>query len=228
MTATRPAILIAPSILSASWESMGEVITTLADAGVDRIHWDVMDGNFVPEITFGAQMIASCRPLVDLPFEVHLMVQHPDDHLTKYRDAGCDLLIVHAETCQHLHRTLSVIHELGCRAGVALNPSTSLTTIENVMDLADVILIMTVNPGYGGQKFLTSMEAKISAATALRDLSNPECRIEVDGGVGPSTLKAVRECGADIVVSGSAVTSNPSGPHSAIAELRKIAREAVI
>ncbi len=228
MTTKQPELLIAPSILSASWASMGETITNLADAGADRIHWDVMDGNFVPEITFGAQMIASCRPLVDLPFEVHLMVAEPDRHLAKYRDAGCNLLIVHAETTPHLHRTLGLIHELGCRAGVALNPSTSLTAIEYVMDLVDVVLIMTVNPGYGGQKFLSSMQSKISAAASLRDLSHPECCIEVDGGVGPLTLKAVRESGADIVVSGSAVIDSPSGPREALAALRQIAREARI
>ncbi len=218
---------IAPSILPADFGRLGEELQSLEDAGVDRIHWDVMDGVFVPNLTIGHPIIADCRRHSQLPFEAHLMIVEPERYVKAYIEAGCELVTVHAEATTHLHRTLSLIGEEGARAGVALNPATPLSAIEYVMDLVDVVLIMTVNPGFGGQRYLTSVEPKIQAAAALRDATNPAARIEVDGGVSTDTLAGCVRNGAQIVVSGSALFSYPGGRREAVDTFHRLAKEAL-
>jgi ribulose-phosphate 3-epimerase len=217
---------IAPSILPADFGQLGSTLQDLEAAGVDRIHWDVMDGVFVPNLTVGAPIIQSCRRYTELPFEAHLMIVEPDRHVEQFVSAGCELVIIHAEASVHLHRSLANIRSLGARAGVALNPSTPLSVIEYVMDLVDLVLIMTVNPGFGGQRYLESIEPKIAAAASLRDATNPTCHIEVDGGVGPDTLAGVVAHGADAVVSGSALFTYPGGLKAAVEAFHAIAEEA--
>lgn len=198
-------IEIVPSVLPANFANLGEECKRLGDAGVDRIQWDVMDGNFVPNLTFGPDVIAACRPHTDVRFEAHLMVSNPDLMAKQYIDAGCDLLIVHAETTQHLHRTLANVSDLGGNAAVALNPSTPITEIENVLDLVEMVLIMTVNPGFGGQKYIQTMEPKITACRAMLDASGHDVDIEVDGGISADTIAGVVAAGANVLISGSAL-----------------------
>ena len=164
-------ILIAASVLTADFSRLGEECEALEQAGVDRIQWDVMDGRFVPNLTFGPDVIASVRDRVSLGFEAHLMVENPDELADRYAEAGCELLIVHAEACRHLHRTLDAIRSLGVAAGVALNPATPAEAVENVLDLCDLVLVMTVNPGFGGQKYIASMEPKISQVRDMVEAS---------------------------------------------------------
>ena len=170
MTTSRP-VQIVPSTLSADFSRLGEDCAALEDAGADRIQWDVMDGAFVPNLTFGPDVIAASRPHTSLPFEAHLMVQSPEALAARYVDAGCGLLIVHAEACAHLHRTLQQIRDLGAAAGVALNPATPAAAVSHVLDLTDMVLVMTVNPGFGGQKYIASMEPKIAEVRRMIDRS---------------------------------------------------------
>ena len=190
----------------------------LEKAGVDLIHWDVMDGVFVPNLTFGPDVIASTRPLVDLEFEAHLMVVEPDRLLERYVEAGCSTVLVHVEACDHLHRTLAHIADLGATPGVALNPHTPAEVIRNVRDLLGVVLVMTVNPGFGGQSYIESMESKVTEVASLLDGYN--CAVEVDGGIGPTTVAAVVAAGADRLVSGSALFRDDEGLEHAVADLR--------
>ena len=216
-------ILIAPSVLPADFARLGEECIELEKAGADRIHWDVMDGRFVPNLTFGPDVIASIRPLVSLPFEAHLMVEEPHELAQRYAEAGCELLIVHAEACPHLHRTLGAIRELGMDAGVALNPATSASAVANVLDLCRLVLVMTVNPGWGGQSYIASMESKVAEVRAMIDEGQHEVELEVDGGIGRATIGAAANAGARVFVAGSAVFSNDQGFNHAIAELRETA-----
>ena len=190
----------------------------LEKAGVDLIHWDVMDGVFVPNLTFGPDVIASTRPLVDLEFEAHLMVVEPDRLVERYVEAGCSTVLVHVEACDHLHRTLAHIADLGATPGVALNPHTPAEVIRNVRDLVGVVLVMTVNPGFGGQSYIESMESKVTEVASLLDGYN--CAVEVDGGIGPTTVTAVVAAGADRLVSGSALFRDDEGLEHAVADLR--------
>ena len=202
MTTDRP-ILIAASVLTADFSRLGEECAALEEAGVDRIQWDVMDGRFVPNLTFGPDVIASVRDKVNLGFEAHLMVEQPDELAHHYAEAGCDLLIVHAEACKHLHRTLDAIRSLGAAAGVAINPATPAEAVENVLDVCDLVLVMTVNPGFGGQKYIASMEPKISQ---VRDMVEAyDIDIEVDGGIGPETAAGAAKAGANVLVAGSSL-----------------------
>ncbi len=219
-------VQIVPSVLPADFARLGEDVAALEKAGVDRIQWDVMDGHFVPNLTFGPDVIAACRSHVQVPFEAHLMVTNPDLLLKNYVEAGCELVIVHAETCQHLHRTLASIHELGARAGVALNPSTSLEDIRHVIDLTDLVLVMTVNPGFGGQAYIATMEPKIAEARALIARSGRPVELEVDGGIGPDTIAGAAAAGADVLVAGSALFRDPEGLEHAVADLRARAEAA--
>jgi ribulose-phosphate 3-epimerase len=191
---------------------------------VDRIQWDVMDGRFVPNLTFGPDVIASVRPLVGIPFEAHLMVADPDALLGRWIEAGCELVIVHAEACLHLHRTLGRIAELGARAGVALNPATPLEAVRHVVDLIDLLLVMTVNPGFGGQAYIPTMETKIAEAARL--LEGTSVELEVDGGIGPDTIAGAVRAGARVLVAGSALYRDPEGLSHAVTELRDRAEEA--
>lgn len=224
---TKP-IQIAPSVLPVDFSKLGEAIVALDAAGVDLIQWDVMDGQFVPNLTFGPDVIGSTRALTKLPFEAHLMVLTPDVMAKRYIEAGCQRLIVHAEACAHLHRTLGNIAELGATAGVALNPSTPASVIEHVLDLVDLVLVMTVNPGFGGQSYISEMEPKIAEVRAminnagLADLVN----VEVDGGIGPKTIAGAAAAGANVLVAGSALFKDPKGLSHAVSELRAAATAA--
>jgi ribulose-phosphate 3-epimerase len=223
-----PRIEIAPSVLPADFARLGEEVAALEAAGVDRIQWDVMDGQFVPNLTFGPDVIAAARRHTTLPFEAHLMVLTPDVMAAEYVNAGCSRLIVHAEACTHLHRTLGNIASLGATASVALNPATPISAVAHVLDLVDMVLIMTVNPGFGGQKYIASMEPKIRdlrAFIASEGLTD-RVDIEVDGGVGPDTIGAVAAAGANILVAGSALYRDPQGLGHAVADLRARAEAA--
>lgn len=215
-----------PSVLPADFSRLGEAIISLERAGVDRIHWDIMDGHFVPNITFGPDVIASCRPLVSLPFETHLMIENPEWTIPMWIGAGCDRLIVHAESCVHLHRVLSHVREEGASAAVTINPSTPIEAIENILDLVDSVLILTINPGWGGQKFLPSMEPKIAKLRRLILERGLDIDIEVDGGVGPDTVTDAVRCGANALVAGSALFRDERGLEHAVTELRTLAEQA--
>ena len=224
MTAQLP--LIVPSVLPADFARLGDDVADLCKAGVDRIQWDVMDGHFVPNLTFGPDVIAACRPHSTVPFEAHLMVSNPDVLLGRYIEAGCDLVIVHAETCPHLHSTLSTLRGAGVRAGVALNPSTPLDPVRHVTDLLDLILVMTVNPGFGGQAYIATMEPKIAEARALIEASGQAIELEVDGGIAPDTIAGAARAGADVFVAGSALFRDPDGLAHAVTDLRQRAAQA--
>ena len=198
----------------------------LEKAGVDRIQWDVMDGRFVPNLTFGPDVIASIRPHVSVMFEAHLMVLAPDELAPRYVEAGCELLIVHEEACPHLHRTLGHVRELGAKAGVALNPGTPIEAVEHVLDLVDLVLVMTVNPGFGGQKYNATMEPKIAQLAALRATRGLDIDIEVDGGIGPATAAGAAAAGANVLVAGSALFRDEQGLAHAVREIRETAEAA--
>lgn len=227
MSAVTPRpIQIAPSVLPADFSRLGDECRALEDAGVDRIQWDVMDGRFVPNLTFGPDVIASCRPHVGVLFEAHLMVLEPEELLPRYVDAGCDLLIVHAETTRHLHRCLGQIGELGARAAVALNPSTPVAEVEHVLDLVDMVLVMTVNPGFGGQAYISTMEPKIAELRRLIVDRGLDVDIEVDGGIGPDTIAGATAAGANVLIAGSALYRDPKGLGHAVSDLRSRAEAA--
>jgi len=221
-------IQIAPSVLPADFSRLGDEVVALEEAGVDLIQWDVMDGQFVPNLTFGPDVIASVRDRVTVPFEAHLMVYTPDVMAARYVDAGCARLIVHAEACTHLHRTLAAIGDLGAAAGVALNPGTPASVVANVLDLVDVVLVMTVNPGFGGQQYLASMESKIvEVAAMIATAGRAELTsVEVDGGISAETVGGAAGAGASILVAGSALFGHPDGLAAAVSELRAIAADA--
>ena len=217
-------IAIAPSVLPADFSRLGEECVALEEAGVDRIQFDVMDGVFVPNLTFGPDVIKSIRPLVKIPFEAHLMVVEPDNMIDRYLDAGCEIIIVHAESCLHLHRTLKYISDAGAVAGVALNPHTPPELINEIKDLIGLALVMTVNPGFGGQKYISSMEPKIKRVAEILD--GFDCDIEVDGGIGVETVSGAVQAGANVLVSGSALYKDPKGLENAVKELRTKAEAA--
>lgn len=224
---TRP-VLIAPSVLPADFARLGEEVAALEDAGVDLIQWDVMDGQFVPNLTFGPDVIAAARQHTSLPFEAHLMVLTPDQMAERYVEAGCSRLIVHAEACPHLHRTLEHVAALGAAPAVALNPATPVSAVAHVVDLVDLVLVMTVNPGFGGQAYLPSMEPKIRELDALLEQTGraDEVHIEVDGGIGPSTIAGAAAAGANVLIAGSALYRDPEGLAHAVADLRSRAEHA--
>ncbi|HET8930562.1 MAG TPA: ribulose-phosphate 3-epimerase [Acidimicrobiales bacterium] len=223
--AERP-VKIVPSVLPADFSDLGSACRDLEAAGVDHIQWDVMDGHFVPNLTFGPDVIAACRPHVALPFEAHLMVTDPDLLAARYIEAGCTRLIVHAEACVHLHRTLGAIRELGATAAVALNPATPVTAVAHVLDLVDLVLVMTVNPGFGGQAYIATMEPKIAEVAALIEASGLDIDLEVDGGIGPATIAGAAAAGANVLVAGSALFADPAGMGHAVTELRGLAEAA--
>jgi ribulose-phosphate 3-epimerase len=219
-------ISIAPSVLPADFARLGEECLALEKAGVDRIQWDVMDGHFVPNLTFGPDVIAAIRPHVSVPFEAHLMVERPDDLLPRYVKAGCDIVIVHQEACTHLHRTLAAIRELGAAPAVALNPATPAVTVLHVLDLIDLVLVMTVNPGFGGQAYIPTMEAKITELAEARERFGLDFDIEVDGGIGPATVAGAARAGANVLVAGSALFRDEQGLDHAVRDLRARAEAA--
>ncbi len=196
---------IAPSILSADFAHLADELKKVEAAGAEYLHIDVMDGTFVPEITIGAGVVKSLRKISDIVFDVHLMVEHPETQIKSFADAGADIITFHVEAAKHPHRILQQIHELGCKAGVALNPGTSLSMVEELVEDADMILVMTVNPGYAGQKFIDSMLGKIHMLYHMVAEMETECDIQVDGGINAETSVLVREAGANILVAGSAI-----------------------
>ncbi len=222
---TRP-IRIAPSVLPADFARLGEECAALEKAGVDLIQWDVMDGQFVPNLTFGPDLVAACRPHASIPFEAHLMVETPDLLVERWVEAGCERLIVHAESTIHLHRTLSHVRDAGAAAGVALNPSTSASAVAHVLDLVDLVLVMTVNPGFGGQHYIATMEPKIAEVRAMIDASGYDVDVEVDGGLDTTTVGGAIEAGANVIVAGSALFRDPKGLEHAVTELRAAAESA--
>jgi len=215
-------IKIAPSILSADFSRLGDEVRRAEEAGADIIHLDIMDGHFVPNLTFGPIIVKAIRSHTKLPFHVHLMVERPEDYIERVIEAGGDLVIVHVEACIHLQRVLSMIRDLGARSGVALNPATPLTTIEYVLDDLDLILIMSVNPGFGGQDFIPSVLPKIKRARRRIMKKGLQIEIAVDGGVNVETAPKIVEAGADVLVAGTAVFGKPDLKR-AIQELREAA-----
>jgi ribulose-phosphate 3-epimerase len=219
--------LIVPSMLAADQARLGEEVALMEEAGADRVQWDVMDGVFVPNLTVGPDVIAAARPHADIGFEVHLMVADPDPLLPRYVDAGCELVIVHAESCTHLHRTLSRIRELGARSGVALNPHTPAATVAHVLEVTDMLLPMTVNPGFGGQKYIRAVEPKIRELRTMVDASGLDIEIEVDGGITDETIAGAAAAGADVFISGSWLRGYAMGEAAGVTRLREVARAAV-
>jgi ribulose-phosphate 3-epimerase len=219
-------IAIVPSVLPVDLARLGEECQALEKAGADRIQWDVMDGHFVPNLTFGPDVIAACRSITTVPFEAHLMVERPDDLLDRYLEAGCSTVIVHAETATHLHRTLGTIRDAGASPAVALNPATPITAVQHVLDLTDMVLVMTVNPGFGGQSYIATMEAKIAELRALVVERALDVDIEVDGGIAPGTVEGAAAAGANLLVAGTALFRDEAGLEHAISDLRARAEAA--
>jgi ribulose-phosphate 3-epimerase len=218
---------IAPSILSADFARLGEEVRAVAAAGADYIHVDVMDGHFVPNITIGPPVVAALRRVTDLPLDVHLMISEPDRYVPDFAQAGADIIVVHAEATPHLHRTVQLIKSLGKRAGVSLNPATPLHYLDYVLEELDLVLLMTVNPGFGGQSFIDACLPKIQALRGILDKRGLEAELEVDGGVKPANIDRISHAGADVFVAGSAIFE--SGDYAAtIAELQRLAREPVL
>lgn len=196
-------IVIAPSILSADFARLGEEVRAIERAGADWVHVDVMDGHFVPNITIGPPVVAAIRPINKLPLDVHLMIAPADPYLEAFAEAGADIITVHVEAGPHIHRSLQTIRALGKKAGVTLNPGTPVSTLENVIDMVDLVLVMTVNPGFGGQSFIESQHQKIRDIQAM--IGSRDIRVQVDGGINPETAGLVAAAGADTIVAGSAV-----------------------
>lgn len=215
-------IRIAPSLLSANFAALGQDVARVEDGGADLLHVDVMDGHFVPNLTMGPPVIRAIRRVARVPLDVHLMVSNPDPYLEAYVEAGASMLSVHVEAVPHLHRTLQAIRRLGAKAGVALNPSTPVTAIEEVAGDLDFVLVMSVNPGFGGQSFIPRSVAKIRAIRALLDAAGSEADIEVDGGIDAGTAPAVVAAGARILVAGQAIFGS-SDPTEAVSRLRHAA-----
>jgi ribulose-phosphate 3-epimerase len=218
-------IKIAPSILSADFLKLGEELQTMERAGADRVHIDVMDGRFVPNITMGIPVVKSIRRGTRLPFEVHLMIEQPENYVEAFSQAGADILIVHQENSVHLDRTLQGIKELKKRAGVALNPATPAGVLEEIVEKLDLILVMTVNPGFGGQRFMEYPLKKIRQLRETLDRRNPGCELEVDGGIDPASAPKVVKAGANVLVAGSAVFGHSGGAEAGVRSLIQAANK---
>ncbi|MHB1463209.1 MAG: ribulose-phosphate 3-epimerase [Armatimonadota bacterium] len=219
-------ISFSPSLLSSDFAAFGQDAKMSEEAGAELLHFDVMDGQFVPNITFGAGVVKALRPHSKALFDVHLMIETPDRYVEDFARAGSDIITVHAEACIHLQRVLSLIRQCGAKAGVALNPHTPLCILENVLDDIDLILIMTVNPGFGGQNFIPQSLPKVLAARKMLDDAQSKAWLEVDGGVNSTTIGSIANAGADMFVAGSALFGHPQGFHFALNELRSLAGSA--
>lgn len=216
-------VKIAPSILSANFSKLGEEIKEVEEGGADYIHVDVMDGHFVPNLTIGPLIVEAIRPITSLPLDVHLMIEHPDLYIKDFAKAGADILTVHVEACPHLHRTIQLIKEQGVKAGVVLNPATPISSIQHIIEEVDLVLLMTVNPGFGGQKFISSVIPKIKELHSLVKEKDLSIDIEIDGGVNSETALSCVEAGANVLVAGSAIF-NQSDRRLAIQQIRDAAQ----
>jgi ribulose-phosphate 3-epimerase len=217
-------VKLAPSILSADFARLGEQVATAVHAGAEYIHVDVMDGHFVPNITIGPLIVAALRPLAretGAILDVHLMIEHPDRYLADFAKAGADILTVHVETCPHLHRTIQAIRELGVKPGVTLNPATPLATLEEILPDVDLVLIMSVNPGFGGQSYIPGSTAKIRRLRQMLDAIGSTADLEVDGGVKPGNAAEIARAGANVLVAGSAIFGGPCSIADNIAAFRE-------
>ena len=214
-------IKLAPSILSADFARLGEQIVEATKAGADYIHIDVMDGHFVPNITIGAPVVASLRSWTHLPLDVHLMIEQPERYISHFADSGADIITVHVEACPHLHRTIQVIKELGVKAGVALNPASSLSMVDEIMPQVDLILIMSVNPGFGGQAFIPETLEKISRLRRILDSRKVDAELEVDGGITINNASSIVKAGGRVLVVGTSVFNAKEGMSQALQKIRE-------
>ncbi len=219
--------LISPSILSADFARLAEAVQMVEAAGADWIHVDVMDGHFVPNLTVGPPMVEALRKVTSLPLDVHLMMTNPDDFIPEFVDAGADLLTVHVEACPHLHRTVQSIKERQVKAGVSLNPATSVTALEEILGDVDLVLVMSVNPGFGGQQFISSSLDKIRRIRTMINNSRSSAHLEVDGGVNPTNVASVIQAGANVLVAGSAIFGSKNIPET-IRQMRTAAQTVIV
>ncbi len=211
--------LLCPSILAADFTELGDQIKQAEDAGADWFHIDIMDGHFVPNLSMGPAIVKACRKATNLPLDVHLMIEKPERYLDKFAAAGAATITVHIETCPEMNKTLASIHDLGCKAGITLNPATHASTIKPYLHNVDMVLVMTVNPGFGGQSFMTEVLPKIGQIRKMLDDINPEVDIEVDGGIKPETIQQTYDQGARIFVAGSAIFNHPQGIRAGLKSL---------
>lgn len=214
---------IHPSLLAADFSNLGQAVASISECGADGVHCDIMDGRFVPNITFGPLVVQAIQPHTPLPLCCHLMIEQPEKYIKAFVEAGAAEITIHAEACVHLHRALQEIKATGARAGVALNPSTPLCMVENIYADLDVLLIMTVNPGFGGQSFIPAMLQKIAVARQMADELNPELDIAIDGGIDVETTPDVVRAGANVLIAGTSVFRNPAGVADACSALRTAA-----
>ena len=213
-------IKIAPSILSADFARLGEQVQEVTKAGADYIHIDVMDGHFVPQITIGAPVVAAIRSWTDLPLDVHLMIESPEQQISQFAKAGANIITVHMETCPHIHRGVQMIKDAGCKAGISINPATSISVLDEILPEVDLILLMTVNPGFGGQKFIEGTLNKIERLRKQLDRHKLKAELEVDGGINTETAPRVVKAGARVLVAGAAIFGLQKGIAEAIKKLK--------
>ena len=214
------AVKLAPSILTADFGRLQEAILAAEHGGADLLHLDVMDGRFVPNITFGPLVVEAAHRITQLPLDVHLMIEEPERYLEAFAKAGANIITIHLEACRHLHRAVQQIVDLGCQVGVALNPSTPIESIREIAPFVDQVLVMSVNPGFGGQRFILTMTSKLRRTRKLLDEYNPTCDLEVDGGIGIGNIRDVQRNGANVIVVGSAVYNSDRSVGENLAALR--------
>jgi ribulose-phosphate 3-epimerase len=216
-----PRIKIAPSILSADFARLGEQVAEATKAGADLIHIDVMDGHFVPQITIGALVVSAIRKYTNLPLDVHLMIESPEEQIPQFAKAGADIITVHIEPCPHIHRVIQMVKATGVKAGISINPATSLSMLDEILSEVDLVLVMTVNPGFGGQTFIENTLDKIARLRAELDRRKLNIELEVDGGINTKTAPRVVKCGATALVAGAAIFSSGESIEQAIKKLRQ-------
>lgn len=220
--ASNPGIKLAPSILSADFGCLGEQVREISNAGADYIHVDVMDGHFVPNISFGPVVLKAVRKATDIPLDVHLMIQHPQRQIEAFAASGADIITVSFEACAHIHRTIQLIKDAGKKAGCAINPGTPLSCLDEILPFLDLVLVMTVNPGAGGQKFINGMPDKISRMRSIINSRNLNCELEVDGGIKTNNAHSVVQAGADVLVAGSAIFHPGEAAADAMTKMRAV------